>query len=47
MTQYFEESEGGVPDDLAATELFAAMVPGGIRLLPMDDVAALPCTKNV
>ncbi|MEU5820617.1 GNAT family N-acetyltransferase [Streptomyces sp. NPDC047803] len=47
MTQYFEESEGGVPDDPAATELFAAMVPGGIRLLPMEDVAALPCTRNV
>jgi len=47
MTQYFEETEGKVPDDPATTELFAAMAPGGIRLLPMDDVSALPCTRNV
>ncbi|WP_405457974.1 GNAT family N-acetyltransferase [Streptomyces sp. NBC_00101] len=47
MTEYFEENEGTVPDDPATTALFAAMPPGGIPLLPIDDVAALPCTRDV
>jgi GNAT superfamily N-acetyltransferase len=47
MTEYFELTEGGVPDDPAATAMFAAMPPGGIKLLPMDDVAVLPCTTDV
>ncbi|MFG1805714.1 N-acetyltransferase [Streptomyces sp. NPDC049040] len=47
MTEYFQGCEGGVPEDPAATALFAAMPPGGIALLPLDDPAALPCTANV
>ncbi|MGW2278875.1 GNAT family N-acetyltransferase [Streptomyces sp. NPDC001770] len=47
MTEYFEEAEGSVPDDPATTALFAAMPPGGIALLPIDDIAALPCTTDV
>jgi GNAT superfamily N-acetyltransferase len=42
MTEYFQQCEGGVPDDPAAAALFAAMVPRGIRLLPTDDAEALP-----
>jgi GNAT superfamily N-acetyltransferase len=47
MTEYFEQTEGAVPDDSAATSLFAAMPPDGIGLLPMDDPATLPCTTAV
>ncbi|MFF7361033.1 GNAT family N-acetyltransferase [Streptomyces sp. NPDC008125] len=47
MTEYFEETEGSVPDDPATTALFAAMPPAGIPLLPIDDIAALPCTTDV
>lgn len=42
MAEYFQQCEGGVPDDPAAAALFAAMGPDGIRLLPTDDAAALP-----
>lgn len=47
MAEYFETTEGRVPDDPATTAMFAAMPPDGIKLLPMDDAAALPCTSDV
>ncbi|SEO02103.1 GNAT family N-acetyltransferase [Actinacidiphila rubida] len=47
MAEYFETTEGRVPDDPATTAMFAAMAPDGIKLLPMDDHAALPCTSDV
>lgn len=47
MTEYFEQTEGGVPEDPATVAMFAAMPPGGIRLLPVDDPAALPRTSLV
>ncbi|MFD6529132.1 GNAT family N-acetyltransferase [Streptomyces sp. NPDC060184] len=47
MKEYFEEAEGAVPDDPATTALFAAMPPAGIALLPIDDIASLPCTRDV
>jgi GNAT superfamily N-acetyltransferase len=47
MTEYFEQTEGRVPDDPATTALFDAMAPGGIKVLPMDDIAALPFVPNV
>jgi GNAT superfamily N-acetyltransferase len=43
MAEYFEETEGKVPDDPAARALFAALDrPDGIPLLPLDEPAGLP-----
>lgn len=46
MREYFRQCEGGVPDDPAAAALLAAMAPDGIRLLPTDDPAAVPCAPD-
>lgn len=43
MREYFEETEGKVPDDPAARALFAALDrPDGIPLLPLDEPGGLP-----
>jgi GNAT superfamily N-acetyltransferase len=43
MREYFEDTEGKVPDDPAARALFAALDrPDGIPLLPLDEPAGLP-----
>lgn len=47
MTEYFEQTEGGIHGDAATTAMFTAMPPSGIKLLPMDDATVLPCTSAV
>ncbi|MDX3240240.1 GNAT family N-acetyltransferase [Streptomyces sp. ME03-5709C] len=47
MTEYFEGTEGTVPDDPATTALFASMAARGVGLLSMDDLTVLPCTWDV
>ncbi|WP_198545950.1 GNAT family N-acetyltransferase [Actinacidiphila yeochonensis] len=48
LAEYFEETEGRMPEDAAGRALFDATDrPGGIPLLPLDDPAALPCARTV
>ncbi len=43
MHEYFEECEGGVPDDPAARALFDGLDrPDGVPLLPLDEPGGLP-----
>jgi len=48
LTEYLEATEGGVGDDPATKALWSALDrPGGVPLLPLDDLAALPVSLAI